>query len=104
MTAPHAHDEETRFADRLIAAARRNAGAPALLHKERGTWVMRRWGDVLDEIDRLVAGLRHLGLSPGGQVAIDGEITAHLFLAGAAIRAAGGRILSVPVSASPQEL
>lgn len=104
MTAPYAHDEETRFVDRLIATARRNAGAPALLHKERGTWMMRRWGDVLDEIDRLAAGLRHLGLSPGGQVAIDGEITAPLFLAGATIRAAGGRILSVPGSASPQEL
>jgi hypothetical protein len=104
MTTPYANDEETRFVDRLIATVRRNAGAPALLHKERGRWVVRRWSDVLDEIDRLVTGLQHLGLSPGGQVAIDGEITAHLFLAGAAIRAEGGRILSVPVSASLQEL
>jgi hypothetical protein len=92
------------FADRLIATARRNAGAPALLHKQRGVWVMRRWGDVLMEIDRLAGGLRHLGLSTGGRVAIDGEITARLFLAGAAIRAADGRILAVPVSASSEEL
>lgn len=104
MTLRSVTSEEIGFADRLIATARRNAGAPALLHKQRGAWVVRRWGDVLAEIDRLAGGLRHLGLSTGGQVAVDGEITARLFLAGAAIRAAGGRILAVPVSASADEL
>lgn len=104
MTTLHSDREETRFADRLIATARRNAGSPALLHKRRGAWVMRRWSNVLAEIDRLAGGLRHLGHSAGGQVAVDGEITARLFLAGAAIRAVGGRILAVPLSASAEEL
>ena len=103
MTTPHSASEETQFADRLIAAARRNTGRPALLHKQRGNWVIRRWSDVLNEIDRLAGGLRHLGLSAGGQVVVDGEITARLFLVSAAIRALGGRILAVPVSASRLE-
>ncbi|WP_119271813.1 AMP-binding protein [Taklimakanibacter deserti] len=96
--------DDKLFADRLIATARRDPGAPALLHKKRGVWIVRRWGHVLDEIDRLAAGLKSLGLSPGGQVAVDGEITAQLFLVAAAIRAAGGAILSVPLSASAAEL
>lgn len=104
MTERTTNNGDPRFVDRLIATARRDPGEPALLHKKRGVWVLRRWGHVLDEIDRLASGLKHLGLSPGGQVAVDGEITAQLFLATAAIRAAGGRILSIPLSASAAEL
>jgi len=96
-----AHDIERKpFAERLIAAARRDSAAPALLHKERGAWVLRRWSEVLEEIDRLAAGLKQLGLDPGDRVAVEGQVTARLFLAGAAIRAAGGRILAVHSSAS----
>lgn len=104
MTERPTDNDTPRFVDRLIATARRDPGEPALLHKKRGVWVLRRWSHVLDEIDRLASGLKHLGLSPGGQVAVDGEVTAQLFLAAAAIRAAGGRILSIPLSASAAEL
>lgn len=104
MTKSKALAEDLPFLDRLIATARRNAGQPALLHKRRGVWVVRRWGDVLEEIDRLTGGLRHLGLTAGGRVAIDGEITARLLLASAAVRAAGGRIVAVPLTASSEEL
>lgn len=96
--------DDNHFADRLIATARRNPGEAALLHKRRGVWVVRRWSHVLEEIDRLAAGLKHLGLSAGGQVVVDGEITAPLFLAAAAIRAAGGRLLPISVKASTVEL
>lgn len=96
--------EGTNFIDRLIAAARRDPGAAALIHKRRGVWVTQRWGQVLEEIDRLAQGLRHLGLRDERQVAVDGEITAPLFLAAAAVRAAGGRILSIATAASAQEL
>lgn len=104
MTVHDSNREEALFVDRLIATARRDRGSPALLHKTRGAWVVRRWGEALDEIDRLAAGIRHLGLSAQGKVAVDGEITADLILVGAAIRAAGGHILSVPLSASGEEL
>jgi hypothetical protein len=95
--------EDSRFAERLIATARHNPGASALLHKERGTWVVRSWRDALIEIDHLAAGLRSLGLAAGGRVAVEGEVTARLFLLSAAIRAAGGRILSIASGASRAE-
>ncbi|MBK1867907.1 AMP-binding protein [Aestuariivirga sp. YIM B02566] len=104
MPSSHALSQDISFLDRLIATARRNAGQPALLHKRRGVWVVRRWADVLEEIDRLAGGLHHLGVSEGSRVAIDGEITARLLLSGAAIRAVGADIVSVPLSASPEEL
>lgn len=104
MTISKTLAEDLPFLDRLIATARRHAGQPALLHKRRGVWVVRRWADVLEEIDRLAGGLRHLGLAAGGRVAIDGEITARLLLAGAALRAVGARIVAVPLAASPEEL
>jgi len=94
----------TKFLDGLVATARARADEPALIHKHRGVWVSRRWRDVLAEIDRLAAGLRSLGLAPGDLVAVDGEITARLFLTAAAVLASGGRILAVPISASAEEL
>ena len=96
--------EEIPFLDRLLATARCHAGQPALLHKRRGIWVLRRWADVLEEIDRLAAGLRHLGLTEDGRVVIDGEITARLLLAGAAVRAVGAEIVTVPLAATHDEL
>lgn len=104
MSTSHARTQDISFLDRLIATARRNAGQPALLHKRRGVWVVRRWADVLEEIDRLAAGLRHLGVSEGSRVAIDGEINARLLLSGAAVRAVGAEIVAVPLSASAEEL
>lgn len=95
--------EDSRFAERLIATARRDPAASALLHKERGAWVVRSWRDVLAEIDHLAAGLKSLGLAAGDRVAVQGEVTARLLLVSVAIRAAGGRILSVPPGASRAE-
>lgn len=104
MPTSHALSQDISFLDRLIATVRRNAGQPALLHKRRGVWVVRCWADVLEEIDRLAGGLRHLGVSEGSRVAVDGEITARLLLSTAAIRAIGAEIVSVPLSASPEAL
>lgn len=104
MRKSSALSEEIPFLDRLLATARRNAGQPALLHKRRGVWVLRRWVDVLEEVDRLAAGLRHLGLTEDGRVAIDGEVTGRLLLAGAAVRAVGAEIVTVPLAATHEEL
>jgi len=103
MTVHVPHFAEAAFHDRLVAAAARRADQPAFVEKHRGVWVSRRWRDAVAEIDRLAAGLRRLGLAVGGSVAFEGEISVHLLLAAAAVRAAGGRVVAVATTATLAE-
>ncbi|BBE74232.1 hypothetical protein [Oharaeibacter diazotrophicus] len=92
------------FVERLIATASPNADRPALIHDHFGRRVLRRWRDVVAEIDRLSAGLAALGVGAGRTVAVGGEVSADLLLVAAAARAAGARLVAVPVAPTVVDL
>lgn len=92
------------FLSRLTTTAKERADAPALIHKQRGRWIFWRWRDALHEVDVLASGLRQLGLRPGRTAVVDGEVGANLFLASAAVRAAGARLYPVERTATGDEL
>lgn len=104
MSAAKSNNPETPFLEQLFAAANHGAGDKALIFKYRGSWRSLTWRAALDEIDAIAAGLKKLGVTPGGTVAFDGEITVTLLLAAAATRAIGAQIRSVPLSASADDL
>jgi hypothetical protein len=91
------------FLGALLKRAVLSSSSPALQEKRRGVWVLRQWRDVVEEVDRLAAGLAALGARPGATVAIDGEIGPRIVLAAAAASALGARLLSIPTRASRQE-
>jgi hypothetical protein len=82
--------------DRLMQVAAARTHGAALQHKDRGRWLIWRWRGVVDEVDRIAAGLRKLGLTTDSTLAIAGEIRPHLVLATLAAKIIGARILSVP--------
>jgi len=103
MTARSPEGPQAPFLYRLLATAGRAPGAIALVHKHRGVWVTRHWRDVVGEIDRFAAGFRRLGVADGAAVAVEGEITARLFLVAAGALAAGARLRAVPPTVSAAE-
>lgn len=92
------------FVERLLATASPNADRPALIHDHLGRRVLRRWRDVVAEIDRLAAGLAELGVGAGRAVAVGGEVSADLVLVAAAAMAAGARLVAVPASPTAADL
>lgn len=90
--------------DRLLEIAAGDAGGAALKHKDRGRWLTWPWRGVVDEVDRIAAGLRKLGLTAGSTLAISGEIRPHLVLTALAGKIAGARILSVARGSNPAAL
>lgn len=104
MTQHFTSIEQSPYLSRLASAARKHPDAAALIFKQRGRWIYWSWRDALDEIEALASGLRHLGLRAGRSAVIDGEIRGNSFLAGAAIKTAGARIVSVPLAATGSDL
>ena len=96
--APHA------FLDRLLSAAVARGDQTALVFKSRGTWQALSWSAVLEQIGRAASGLSHLGVTPGGYVAFDGEITPRLLIVAAAAKAIGAELVAVPLAASRARL
>lgn len=104
MTQHFTSIEHSPYLSRFESAARKDPDAPALISKQRGRWISWSWRDARDEIEALAAGLRHLGLRTGRSAVIDGEIGGNSFLAGAAIKTIGARIVSIPLAASGADL
>lgn len=92
------------FLDRLLSAAVARGDRTALIFKSRGQWQTLSWSAVLEQIGRAAAGLAQLGVTPGGYVAVDGEITPRLLIVAAAARAIGAELVSVPLAASRERL
>lgn len=100
MTAQTSH----AFLDRLLSTAVARAEQAALVFKSRGQWQALSWSAVLEQVGRAAAGLTHVGVTPGGHVAVDGEITPHLLIVSAAAKAIGAKLVSVPLAASRSRL
>jgi hypothetical protein len=82
--------------ERLLELAGRDRDGRALLHKARGRWVAWDWRAAVAEIERIVAGLRDLGVVPASSVVISGEIGPHLLLVAVAARVIGAKVVSAP--------
>jgi len=100
MTAHTPHE----FLDRLLSAAVARGDRAALIFKSRGQWQKLSWTAVLQQIGRAAAGLAHLGVAPGGYVAVDGEITPRLLIVAAAAKAIGAELVAVPLDANRDTL
>jgi hypothetical protein len=92
------------FLDRLLSAAVARGDRTALIFKSRGQWQTLSWSAALEQIGRAAAGLAHLGVTPGGYVAVDGEITPRLLIVAVAARAIGAELISVPLAANRERL
>ncbi|MFO1153536.1 MAG: long-chain fatty acid--CoA ligase [Rhodospirillales bacterium] len=78
----------------LFAQAERFADRPFLWRKRDGAYGPLSWHDVADQVCRLAAGLRHLGLGSGDRVVIVAENRPEWLIADFAVMAIGG--ISVP--------
>ncbi|WP_421696587.1 AMP-binding protein [Aestuariivirga sp.] len=96
--------EQPQYLERLLAVAKANERGTALVFKSRGAWQSLSWGQLLQEIDGAAAGLAKLGVSPGGLVAVDGEVTSRLLIVAAAAKSLGAHLVAVPLAASQEEL
>jgi long-chain acyl-CoA synthetase len=84
------------IAELLLEQARAQPDAVAIRSKRRGIWRSTSWGELLDGTARLAAGLRGLGVEPGGAVALVGENTPEWIVADLAIQALGARTVALP--------
>ena len=100
MTAHTPHE----FLDRLLSAAVARGDRAALIFKSRGQWQKLSWTAVLQQIGPAAAGLAKLGVTSGGYVAVDGEITPPLLIVAIAAKAIGAELVSVPLAANRAQL
>ncbi|MEQ9011126.1 AMP-binding protein [Algiphilus sp.] len=73
----------------LFHWAEKQPDTPWLFQSRQGVWQAITWGEAADQVRRMAAALRGIGLQPGDKVAISGRNTAHWFLADQAITMAG---------------
>ena len=74
----------------LFAQAERFADRPFLWRKRDGSYQPLSWREVCDQVCRLAAGLRHLGLGAGDKVVIVAENRPEWLIADFAVMAIGG--------------
>ncbi len=79
----------------LIEHARQRPRATALREKRLGIWQTTSWGELLDEVSALAAGLSALGLRRGDHLALVGENRPRLYAAMIAAQAIG--VVPVPL-------
>ena len=93
---PPRHDD---FLNSLRSVAAARGPQTALVFNSLGRWQKLSWSAVFGQVVRAAAGLAHLGVSRGGLVAIDGEITPRLLIVAAAARSLGAELVAVPLRA-----
>jgi long-chain acyl-CoA synthetase len=84
---------------RLLALAREQPDKRWLIQPSDGEAREWTWTQAVDEVGRMAAALRAMGLDPGARLAISGNNTAHWLLADYAITLAG----YVPVGLYPKQ-
>jgi long-chain acyl-CoA synthetase len=88
---------ERNLVEMLISRVRENRG-PAATHKVQGRWTDVSWASVLEEVQKVSAGLTASGVQPGDRVAIFGATTLTWVVCDLAVSAS--RAVCVPIYAS----
>jgi long-chain acyl-CoA synthetase len=73
----------------LFHWAERYPHRPYLMQPIHGEWRSYTWAQVADQVRRMAAALKAMGLPPGSRIAVSGRNTAHWFMADFAISMAG---------------
>lgn len=98
------HAELLPFDEAFRAVTAARGWQTALVFKSLGRWQSLSWSAVAEHVTRAAAGLAHLGVTRGGLVAIDGEVTPRLLIVAAAARTLGANIVAVPLRAGRSTL
>ncbi|HVE82317.1 MAG TPA: long-chain fatty acid--CoA ligase [Myxococcales bacterium] len=88
----------------LLLERAKEPGKVAITHRKDGAWAEMTWGQALEEVQALSAGLVGLGLQPGERVAIFGGTTPQWMLCDLAVSAAGGITVPIYASNTPDEV
>jgi long-chain acyl-CoA synthetase len=88
---------ERNLLELLASRVKENRG-PAVSHKVNGAWSDLSWASVLEQVQRLSAGLVAQGVKPGDRVAIFGGTTVQWIICDLAVSAS--RAIGVPIYAS----
>ncbi len=94
-TSPALPDAQALLTEQLRIWAAAEPRAVALRHKDRGQWRLWRRAAVLNEVERLAAGLRSLGLHAGTTMVVGGAIEPRLLLITLAARTLGAKVVMV---------
>src|SRR5919201_1968706 len=73
----------------LLDRAREQPDEPWLVQPIRGEPTVYTWSGAAEQVGRMAAALRDMGLEPGSRIAISGVNTAHWLMADLAIALAG---------------
>ena len=96
-------DDGNTLVGLLAMRSQRTPAGVALSHKRDGAWAELTWGQVLEEVKVLSAGLVAVGLQPGDRVAIFAGTSAQWILCDFAVSAAGGITVPIYASSTPDE-
>ena len=96
MAGPQRSSDDT-FPKLLARNAELRGGRPAFRHKDFGIWQSWTWAQVLEEVRAYASGLKALGLSRGGKIAIVGSNRPRLYWTMAAAQWIGA--VPIPVYA-----
>jgi long-chain acyl-CoA synthetase len=88
---------ERNLLELLASRVKENRG-PAVCHKVNGAWTDLSWSSVLEQVQRVSAGLVAHGVKPGDRVAIFGGTTLQWIICDLAVSAS--RAIGVPIYAS----
>ncbi|CAM3992515.1 long-chain fatty acid--CoA ligase [Kibdelosporangium persicum] len=75
---------------RLLELASAHPEEVALRHKHWGRWRETTWAEYADQVARVAAGLRSLGVGPGSRVAVHAENRPEWIIADLAVQGLGG--------------
>ncbi|GAB3480640.1 AMP-dependent synthetase/ligase [Amycolatopsis cihanbeyliensis] len=90
----HAKEAATLPA-RLLEQAEERRNAPAIRQKYRGYWREWSWAEYARRVAAVAAGLRDLGVGPGGRVAIHAENRPEWVITDLAVQGLGARSIGV---------
>ncbi|WP_225412975.1 AMP-dependent synthetase/ligase [Stigmatella hybrida] len=97
MISPASGGSEQHLVELLLQQAK-NASKVAVSHKKDGRWQEVTWGEVLQQVKELSAGLLAQGVKPGDRVALFANTTLQWVVSDLAISAA--RAITVPIYGS----
>ncbi len=87
----------------LLMERARQPDKPAAQHKVGGAWKDVTWGEILERVKKVSAGLLAAGVKPGDRVAIFGATTLQWIICDLAVSAAQGVTVPIYASNTPDE-
>jgi long-chain acyl-CoA synthetase len=87
----------------LLLSYRKSPAQVAARTKKNGRWFDVTWGEVLDQVEKIAAGLVALGVKPGDRVAIFANTSLQWVLSDLAISVARGICVPIYASNTPDE-